>query len=60
MSKLVCLTALSIGLTIQFISVCNNGHRYANLEGLGNRATICGAVGGFILGKTHKVAIDIW
>lgn len=60
MSKLVCLTAVSIGLTIQFISVCNNGHRYANLEGLGNRATNCGAVGGFILGKTLKVAIDIW
>lgn len=47
MSKLVCLTALSIGLTIQFISVCNNGHRYANLEGASYVMLLCLMHGAF-------------
>lgn len=47
MSKVVCLAALSIGLTIQFISVCNNGHPYAALEGASYVILLCFMHGAF-------------
>eukprot|EP00435_Cladocopium_sp_Y103_P057108 s3038_g19.t1 len=47
MSKVVCFTALSVGLTIQFISVCNYKHNYAALEGASYVFLLCLMHGAF-------------
>lgn len=34
LSKVICLAALGVGLTIQFVSVFNEGHQYVALESI--------------------------